>query len=492
MPAWNAAPPAYDEKALKMQVFKAICFVALLKITSGMAMLLFVPIAASVASSPRKKVAAIFSTLLLCTVTTIMGNAVFNHSAAFAISTKAVFLIFSVVLTMKAAGKKWPPALRPIYMLMMFLGFQSVASLFGWAPLISELKILLMILLVTAGANACTLGATGAVDTSKIRTLLLTVCCVIIVGSILAYPFPSISRSMQIEGFAQWAEEGLSEEDLIALALKEDGLYNGLTGHSQMLGPVCAILAAFLVSDYVFNVRKTSRLYVFLMMCAALLVYMTGSRTAMAALVFAMIVCAWMASSARGATTGKKRAWLASVLFSIAAAGTIGVAVVPSIRDRAVGFIMKHSQEEDKELDMEEAFSSRQGLIDRSMYYFRQSPLIGNGFQVMWQMQHRKTYTLKSILSAPIEKGFIPSMLLEEGGIIGTGLFLVFVMSFISACRKYRYYCFLACFLTFLLTNFGEATFFSMSGMGGFGWSISFAAFMLDAERNRQMQSQIY
>ena len=470
---------AYSEKELRMSVFKAMCFVALLKLTSGIAMLAFVPIAASVASSPRRKVAAIFSTLLLCTTTTIMGGAVFVHSATYAIATKAIFLVFSVILTMKAAGRRWPPAMKPVSVLMLYLAFQAAASMFGWAPVISELKILLMVMFVMAGANACTLGASGGVDAGKIRTIMLTVCCVMMIGSILVYPFPSISRAMTIAGLSEWSDQSESELIEIALAM-EQSLYNGIAGHSQTLGPMCAVLNAFLFADYVFNVRKVSRLYMVLMLCSAGLIYMTGSRTAMAAYAFSILVCAHFANGARRVPNRKKQ-WLASVVLSIGILGTMAVAVVPSVRERAVGFLMKRG--ETGELDMAAVLSSRQGLIDRSMFFFRQSPLIGNGFQVMWTMKGRKINGIKSVLSAPIEKGFLPSMMLEEGGLVGGAIFLAFLLSMMAACKKYRYYCFLTCFLTFVITNMGEATFFSMSGMGGFGWSVCFAAFLLDADR---------
>ncbi len=489
--AFAPQPQAYSEKELRMSVFKAMCFVALLKLTSGIAMLAFIPIAASVASSPRRKVAAIFSTLMLCTTTTIMSGAVFAHSAAYAIATKAIFLVFSVILTMKAAGRRWPPAMKPVSILMMYLAFQTVASTFGWAPVISELKILLMVMFIMAGANACTLGATGSVDASKIRTIMLTVCCVMMIGSILVYPIPSISRSMQIANAADWLTEDLTESELIDMVLEmEQSLYNGLTGHSQMLGPMCAILNAFLFADYVFNVRKVSRLYMLLMVCAAGLIYMTGSRTAMAAYGFSILVCAHFANGTRKVSS-KKKQWLASVVLAIGILGTLAVAVVPSVRERAIGFIMK-GRSDTGELDMEEAFSSRQGLIDRSMFFFRQSPLIGNGFQVMWTMKDRKMNGIKSVLSAPIEKGFLPSMILEEGGIIGGALFLTFILSMIASCRKYRYFCFLTCFLTFVVSNMGEATFFSMSGMGGFCWSVCFAAFLLDADRAMRESSAVF
>jgi hypothetical protein len=92
----------------------------------------------------------------------------------------------------------------------------------------------------------------------------------------------------------------------------------------------------------------------------------------------------------------------------------------------------------------------------------------------------------KILLSAPIEKGVLPIMVLEEGGAIGAILFGCFILSVYVKYSRLQFSCFLSCFTVFIALNTGEASFFSTSGSGGILLMICFCALLMDIHRLRR------
>jgi hypothetical protein len=85
------------------------------------------------------------------------------------------------------------------------------------------------------------------------------------------------------------------------------------------------------------------------------------------------------------------------------------------------------------------------------------------------------------VLTAPIEKGLLPIMVLGETGIVGITCFIIFLMSFYSGAMRKKLYITMAMFTILLSTNIGEATFFSPGGMGGLLWTIClFGGYSID------------
>lgn len=134
--------------------------------------------------------------------------------------------------------------------------------------------------------------------------------------------------------------------------------------------------------------------------------------------------------------------------------------------------------------------ASRMGLVEQGLANFRKKPLTGNGFQVSEEMKHMGRHDTAMLLSAPIEKGVLPIMVLEEGGLVGAFILLAFVISIYVKYSKLRLNCFLATFTVFIALNTGEASFFSTSGTGGILWSICFCALVLDVDRHRRVLAE--
>jgi len=126
--------------------------------------------------------------------------------------------------------------------------------------------------------------------------------------------------------------------------------------------------------------------------------------------------------------------------------------------------------------DPEKLLSSRITLMQLSWDNFRQNPVCGIGFQVAKTEDFIRTAT---IFSAPAEKGFLPTAVLEEGGFVGATTFIVFLLTFLAALRAERNTAGVVGFTTFLATNLGEVSIFSPGGPGAFGWVMVGAAMML-------------
>jgi hypothetical protein len=101
------------------------------------------------------------------------------------------------------------------------------------------------------------------------------------------------------------------------------------------------------------------------------------------------------------------------------------------------------------------------------MENFRRSPVFGIGFQVS-----TTEYFIQnaSLFYAPIEKGFLPSALLEEVGVVGTSFFVIFVITMAVQLVRERNIPGVAMFATLLASNLGEASLFALAGHGAYGW----------------------
>ena len=125
--------------------------------------------------------------------------------------------------------------------------------------------------------------------------------------------------------------------------------------------------------------------------------------------------------------------------------------------------------------------SSRMGLMEESLWEFRRKPMIGSGFQVAEYTRDMVAGNRALILSAPIEKGVLPVMVLGETGILGEACFLLFLLTFYYTCARRRYFITITMFTVHLVTNMAEATFFSPGGSGGLNWIVCVVGgFVLD------------
>ena len=150
------------------------------------------------------------------------------------------------------------------------------------------------------------------------------------------------------------------------------------------------------------------------------------------------------------------------------------VAVFAQIRNQAISrWIRKVEDVHGDNRTLGEAFTaSRTASIEYNLNDFRLNPMFGKGFQVMRGMDRAYRAKQLSIFSAPVEKGVTPYVILGETGLIGAGVFVIFLISFYTTCLKRRYLALLTLFTCYLVINLADSTLFSPGG-GGVFWIFS-------------------
>lgn len=165
---------------------------------------------------------------------------------------------------------------------------------------------------------------------------------------------------------------------------------------------------------------------------------------------------------------------LAGLLLGLAGLTMVDLALGGPVWRQVVGFITKGQQSEVLEVD--DILRSRQGLIDSGWSSFLESPMYGIGFGVAKTEAFVSTATL---FSAPVEKGFLPTALLEEGGVLGTTAFVIFLCTLIGSLAWERNVPALAMLAAILGCNLTEVSLFSPGGTGLFCWTMVGASMML-------------
>lgn len=100
-------------------------------------------------------------------------------------------------------------------------------------------------------------------------------------------------------------------------------------------------------------------------------------------------------------------------------------------------------------------------------------------------MEGMDVTSIGQLLSAPVEKGVWVTAALEEGGILG---FLLLVLFFVVACIQLwerQAYVGLSVFVVMIIMNLGEFVMFSMTSTGGLVWAMIFCGLALDSQKRR-------
>lgn len=407
---------------------------------------------------------------------TVVSPALFEKSAEWFISLRIAIFLFAGALIFRNRIRS--KITNVFILLYIYLGYMGIVSLWGWMPIISVLKIIMFGVFILAFVQLARLAESGQVDISKVRSFFLAVSVFFIIGSLLSVPFPSISKSMLLS-------RSHFEGDLITVKAV-DGYFNGVAWHSQTFGPILALLNALIFADYLFNIQRNTIkwLYKVLLVSLPILVYLTSSRTAFGAYFFSLvIVCFFFLRDKQVSITRKGGVKFLGIMLILGAILSVGLSA--DVRVAVEAFIRKTGSTENIEQRgslTEDMTSSRMGLVEKALHNFKQSPVFGNGFQVSQEMENMQLDDWQQLLTAPIEKGLIWVAVLEEGGIIGAILFLIFIIGVGQYMLRERCYCFLSCFLTLLVLNTGEAVFFSPSGAGGIAWGITLFGLIIDME----------
>lgn len=432
----------------------------------------------------QKKIEFAFFAIMLLVALAIMNPVLFTKDGRFYLITRLSLLALAVGLGI-TTSRQPSPFLRPFHLLYAYIACIMVTSFWGWAPLISLMKAVLFLVFMLALIKGVAAVVQKGVDIRFVRAAMLAVSCFFILGSIAVIPFPSVGRSMLNTKLAFWGIDPLQSNIV--------GLFNGLTWHAQTLGPLLAMLNAFLLSDYLCNFRRRHWLYRVLLAGIPVLIFMSSSRTALFSYLISILSVVLFFQSERH-VPGSKRQRVLIVCILLGLAGTMVLSFHPRTSARMHAFLRK-SRDPDMPAQgitvSESLMASRMGMFEMGWANFLERPFIGNGFQVSPGMQGYSFREHGFLVSAPVEKGVLFAMILEEGGLLGAFLFFSFLIALYVTYRRLAFTCFLSTFTVFLGLNSGEAAFFSTSGGGGILWMICFCAMLMDIHRHRLRLAEI-
>ena len=363
----------------------------------------------------------------------------------------------------------------PFFGIVPFLMSACVGSATGWLPMVSYMKLVnyfFFLLGIWVGTQNL---QDRPKDLALLRATLFAMTAFIILGSVAVMPFRGISFATSLQGYLR--EGGAAAADAAFQDIVRGGgnvLFCGITNHSQALSPILALSFAWLLCDMLFVEKRIRLPHVALILLAMPMLYMTRSRVAFVTLASSLALIYFYAIRKIPIAHAVKRKLGAGMLLFIAA--TVAVLAVMEVRDNTVSKWLRKTQ--DVEVDAQQRSlteamtSSRQGLMEYSMYEFRRNPLWGSGFQVaVYNRDMVKGQGL--VLTASIEKGVLPMMVLGETGIVGAVLFAFFLISFYATATRRRLYVTITMFTLLLASNMGEATFFSPGGIGSVLWILT-------------------
>ena len=380
-------------------------------------------------------------------------------------------LLIGIILAMHGASRTGHHRL-PFFGMIPFLMFATISSVDGWVPYVSFLKIINFIVFLFGLWFGTQNLQHRPKDVFLLRSFLLAVAVFLVFGSIALIPFPSISYATSLNRALE--EGGVELANDVFMQMQMDAkktLFCGVSCNSQALSPLLACALIWTLCDMLFVERRFGKLHVALLVFSLPLMYMTRSRVALVTSVFGLCVVVFYVARKIQLPQSVRR-HLGNGMW----VGMIGLLIVTVILQVTRGtlseWIRKTNDVSSDHRSLGEALTgSRQGLMEYSLYEFRRKPLFGSGFQVA---EYTREYVRGKglVLSASVEKGILPLMVLGETGVFGALAFALFLVSFFVACAQRKYFITMSLFAVFLMSNMGEATLFSPGGIGGILWMI--------------------
>lgn len=264
--------------------------------------------------------------------------------------------------------------------------------------------------------------------------------------------------------------------------------FQGILNQPQAFGIFLAPVAAWYTGQVLFG-RPEGRWVYGLAGVSWMALFASGSRTSLGAVVIGFgLVLALLPFARR-----EDRRSLVSMLrrrstIGIMALAVALLAIVWSQLAAEVGTFLAKGEATGVSAETFEA--SRGMLILQSLENFQQHPWTGIGFGLASdpaQLEVQRDPLLNLPISASVEKGFLPTALVEEVGLIGAAAFILMIAWLVRDVIRQGDFALAWMFLAALATNIGEVTIFSPGGMGLFFWLVMG---MVVSRRYRSSSSQ--
>jgi hypothetical protein len=266
-------------------------------------------------------------------------------------------------------------------------------------------------------------------------------------------------------GYAYFADANAAESAM--------GRYSGIMNHPQLLACLVAVNLPLILHTYLVRSGALSSLALGVLIGAGVLIAISSSRTGLLAVSVALISTLIMARGSLDPQVSRRVNVIWVVIFIALVFG------LATSFEQIQLFIYKTD-------DLEDGIrlSGRDEIIKDSWQGFMANPIFGNGFQVPSDFTEHggATFGISSDVTS-VEKCFFITMLLEEVGLVGTILFLGFILSMLMTWRRKGAYVAVSALLTFLTINLGEACILSPSSIGGLCWLSIFAVHNLTLDQ---------
>jgi hypothetical protein len=242
--------------------------------------------------------------------------------------------------------------------------------------------------------------------------------------------------------------------------------FQGILNHPQAFGPTMSLLGVWVALGLLTLPRPPWKMVLFTGACLVLIV-MSEARTAGFALVggvISSIVVAGLLSKQRIALLfpGLRSSRVILVVF---ASLFLAIALAPKLVGSLDTYVSKRSNVEGVLAAYEK---SRGGLMERMWANIKEKPMTGIGFGIASEplaMQVTRDPIFNIPVGASIEKGVLPIAVVEEVGLLGFFLVLLWGWGILRRALKGGGAA-IGLLATIILLNFGESTFFSVGGMG--------------------------
>ena len=337
----------------------------------------------------------------------------------------------------------------------------------------SDLRILWPVWLFSAVEALTSLQTSPAVDISMLKVFEF-ICGITAV--LVAY---NHIRPAQLIRLQRWMiTVGLTVIGLSALTLLKpsiglggDGGLQGILDQPQALGIFMAPFAAWAIAGTLLMRRTATRLELWVALVLVVLIVLSKARTAGFGAAFGVIVV--VATRALGRRrTGQATLGRPVLICALACIALAGVAATTGGLSSIVNHYL-YKGTEGKVNSLNQAFyNSRGGGAQGEWDDFLAKPLFGNGFGV-YPDGHFPSGVVRVYgipISAPIEKGFLPTAILQEGGAVGGALLLLIIALLFRRCWRNTDLRWRAMFVACLGINIGECVFMSPGGIGIFDW----------------------
>ncbi|WP_434151407.1 O-antigen ligase family protein [Methylocaldum gracile subsp. desertum] len=336
--------------------------------------------------------------------------------------------------------------IRNVKIILPLVGFSLVvAALFvvqdNKAPAVSVMKLIMFTYVSCAIVLGC--ASLSEEQARELGTWFNSLIAAVVLLSLPVFAFAEVAYARNGQGF------------------------QGILNHPQAFGPILAPAASALLASIFFGKPKNFLRFLAIVLGLIALIIVSQARTALAAVMLSM-----------AATTAvvffKKRKFMQFrmgrfIKISTLALVALMLAVASSsvLQEKLMGYVYKRGS-----TNIESALSSRSGGIESQWNYFLENPLTGCGFGVYpWGLGRLGAVEFMGLpISAPVEKGFLPTAILEETGLLGGISFLgvlIYLSRRVIAQRNTQW---MAMFFACIFVNVGEMVIFSVGGVGLLYW----------------------